>query len=137
MSGSNGCFLTCIQICQEADQEVWYSHLLKNFLQFAVIHTVQGFDVVNEAEVDVFQEPCCFFDDPMNVDEAQAAATVHKCSGEELPHVRGQGQKPGGPHAQGQGQRARGATPRPRSGGCTGAGRPKGATPRQGQEGLL
>ena len=135
MSGSNGCFLTCIQISQEADQEVWYSHLLKNFPQFAVIHTVQGFDVVNEAEVDVFQEPCCFFDDPMNVEEARAAATVHKRSREELPHVRGQGQKPGGPHAQGQGQRARGATPRPRSGGCTGAGGPKGATPRQGQEG--
>ena len=54
MSGSNCCFLTCIQISQEADQVVWYSHLLKNFPQFIVIHTVKGFDVVNEAEVDVF-----------------------------------------------------------------------------------
>ena len=89
MSGSNGCFLTCIQICQEADQEVWYSHLLKNFLQFAVIHTVQGFDVVNEAEVDVFQEPCCFFDDPMNVDQARVAVTAHKPGREELPHLQG------------------------------------------------
>ena len=35
--------------------------------QFAVIHTVKGFDVVNETEVDVFQEPCCFFDDPIDV----------------------------------------------------------------------
>ena len=89
MSGSNGCFLTCIQICQEADQEVWYSHLLKNFLQFAVIHKVQGFDVVNEAEVDVFQEPCCFFDVPMNVDQARVAVTAHKPSREELPHLQG------------------------------------------------
>ena len=87
MSSSNCCCLTCIQIFQEAGQLVWYSHLFKNFSQLVVIHTVQGFDVVNEAEVDVFQEPCCFFDDPMNVDEAQAAATVHKRSGEELPHV--------------------------------------------------
>ena len=76
-----------MQVSQETGKVVRYSHLLKNFPQFVVIHIVKGFDVVNEAEVDVFQEPCCFFDDPMNVDEAQAAATVHKCSGEELPHV--------------------------------------------------
>ena len=43
MSGSNCCFLTCIQISQEADQVVWYSHLFKNFPQFVVIHTVKGF----------------------------------------------------------------------------------------------
>ena len=43
---------------------VWYSHLLKNFPQFIVIHTVKGFSVVNKAEVDVFLERCCFFDDP-------------------------------------------------------------------------
>ena len=53
-SGSNCCFLTCIQISQEAGQVVWYSHLLKNFPQFVVIHTVKGFSVVNEAEADVF-----------------------------------------------------------------------------------
>ena len=46
---------------------VWYSHLLKNFPQFIVIHTVKGFGIVNEAEVDVFLELSCFFDDPMDV----------------------------------------------------------------------
>ena len=46
---------------------VWYSHFLKNFPQFVVIHTVRGFSVVSEAEVDVFLELSCFFDDPMDV----------------------------------------------------------------------
>ena len=46
---------------------VWYCHLLKNFPQFAVIHTVKGFSVVNEAEVKVFLELSCFFSDPMDV----------------------------------------------------------------------
>ena len=46
---------------------VWYSHLLKNFLQFVAIHTVKGFGVVNKAEIDVFLELSCFFDDPMDV----------------------------------------------------------------------
>ena len=46
---------------------VWYSHLLKNFPQFVVIHTVKCFGVVNKAEVDVFLELSCFFDDPTNV----------------------------------------------------------------------
>ena len=45
---------------------VWYSHLLKNFPQFIIIHTVKGFGVVNKAEVDVFQEFSCFFYDPMD-----------------------------------------------------------------------
>ena len=54
MFGSNCCFLTCIQIFHEADKVVWYSHLFKNFPVFVVIHTVKGFSVVNEAEVDVF-----------------------------------------------------------------------------------
>ena len=61
MSGSNCCFLTCIQISQEAGKMVWYSHLLKKFPQFAVIHTVKGFSIVNKAEVDVFLELTCFF----------------------------------------------------------------------------
>ena len=61
MSCSNFCFLTCIPISQETGQVVWYSHLFKNFPQFAVIHTVKGFSVVNEAEVDVFLEFSCFF----------------------------------------------------------------------------
>ena len=45
----------------------WYSHLLKNFPQFIVIHTVKGFGIVNKAEMDVFLEPSCFFDDPADV----------------------------------------------------------------------
>ena len=63
MSGSNFCFLTCIQVSQEAGQVVWYSHLFQNFPQFVVIHTVKGFGVVNKAE-DVFLEFSCFFYDP-------------------------------------------------------------------------
>ena len=46
---------------------VWYSHLFKNFPQFVVIHTVKVFGVVNKAEVDVFLELSCFFDDPADV----------------------------------------------------------------------
>ena len=47
---------------------VWYSHLLKNFPQFVGIHTVKCFGIVNKAEVDVFLELSCFFDDPLDVD---------------------------------------------------------------------
>ena len=61
------CFLTCIQISQEAGQVVWYSHLFKNFPQFIVIHTVKGFGIVNKAEIDVFLELYCFFHDPADV----------------------------------------------------------------------
>ena len=46
---------------------VWYSHLLKNFPQFIVIHTVKGFGIVNKAETDVFLELSCFFDDTVDV----------------------------------------------------------------------
>ena len=46
---------------------VWYSHLLKNFPQFIVIHTVKGFGLVNKAEIDVFLELSCFFDDTADV----------------------------------------------------------------------
>ena len=67
MSSSNCCFLTYIQVSQEAGQEVWYSHLLQNFPQFIVIHTVEGFGVVNKAEIDVFLELSCFFDDPADI----------------------------------------------------------------------
>src|SRR5574341_976574 len=67
MSGSNCCFLTCIQVSQEANKVVWYSHLFKNFPQFVVIHTVKGFSIVNETEVDVFLEFSCFFHDPADV----------------------------------------------------------------------
>ena len=59
--------MTCIQVSQEAGQVVWYSHLFQNFPQFMVINTVKGFGIVNKAEIDVFLEPFCFFDDPMDV----------------------------------------------------------------------
>ena len=67
MSVSNCCFLTSLQVSQEASKVVWYSLLLKNFPQFVVIHTVKGFGVVNEAEVDVFVELSCIFCDPTDV----------------------------------------------------------------------
>ena len=46
---------------------VWYSHLLKNFPQFVVIHTIKGFGIVNKADVDIFLELSCFFYDPVDV----------------------------------------------------------------------
>ena len=67
MSNSNCSFLTCIHISQEAVQVVWYSHLFQNFPQFIVIHTVEGFGIVNKAEIDVFLELSCLFKDPTNV----------------------------------------------------------------------
>src|SRR5574337_906105 len=76
MSSSNCCFLTCIQISQEAGQVVWYSCLLKNFPQFVMIHTVKGFGIVNKAEVDVFLELSCFIDDPANVGNLISGSSV-------------------------------------------------------------
>ena len=67
MSSSNCCFLTCIHVSQEEGQVVWYSHLFQNFPQFIVIHTVKGFGIVNKAEIDVFLELSCFFNDPLDV----------------------------------------------------------------------
>ena len=67
MSSSNCCFLTCIEVSQEADQVVWYSHLFQNFPPFIVIHTVKGFGIVNKAEIDTFLELSCFFDDPVDI----------------------------------------------------------------------
>ena len=67
MSSSNCYFLTCIQISQEAGKVVCYSHHFKNLSQFVVIHTVKGFGIVNKAEVGVFLELSCFFDDPSDV----------------------------------------------------------------------
>ena len=55
---------------------VWYSHLLKYFPQFAVIHTVKGFGIVNKAEIDVFLEFSCFFDDPMDVGNLISGSSV-------------------------------------------------------------
>jgi len=85
MSSSNCCFLTCKHFSQEAGQLVWYSHLFQNFPQFAVIHTVKGFGVVNKA--DVFLELSCFFDDPVDVGNlisgssafSKSSSTVQYC----------------------------------------------------------
>ena len=58
---------------------VWQSHLFKNFPQFVVIHTVKGFGIVNNEEVDAFLELSCFFDDPMyvgNLISGSAALTI-------------------------------------------------------------
>ena len=65
MSSSNCCFLTCIQISQEAGKVVWYSHLLKNFPQFIVIHTVSDLGIVNK--VDVFLKLSFFFNNAVDV----------------------------------------------------------------------
>ena len=65
-----------MQVSQEVDKVVWYSQLLKNFPQFVVIHTVKGFSIVNEVEVDVFLEFSCFFYDPMDVDNLISGSSV-------------------------------------------------------------
>ena len=62
MFGSNCCFLSCLQASQETGKVVWYSHLYKDFPQLAVIHTVRGFSIVNEAKVIFFLNPCFFYD---------------------------------------------------------------------------
>ena len=67
MSHSNCCFSTCTQISQEAVKGIWFSHLFKNFPEFAVIHTVKGFSIVNKAEIDVFLKLSCFSYDPTDV----------------------------------------------------------------------
>ena len=67
LSSSNCCFMTCIQVSQEAGQIVWYAHLFQNFPQFIAIHPVKGFGIVNKAELDVFLELSFFFDDPADV----------------------------------------------------------------------
>ena len=46
---------------------IWYSQLFKNFTEFAVVHIVKGFGIVNKAEIDVFLELSCFFYDPTDV----------------------------------------------------------------------
>ena len=59
--------MTCVQISQEAGKIVWHSHLVQNFPQFVVIHTVKGFGIVNKAEIDDFLEFSCFFNDSVDV----------------------------------------------------------------------
>ena len=67
MSGSNSCFLTCIQVSLETGKVIWYAHLFKYFPQFVVIHTVKGFNTLNKAEVGVFLEFSCFSYGPRDV----------------------------------------------------------------------
>ena len=76
LSSSNCCFLTCIQISQEAGKVVWYSRLFQNFPQFVVIHTVKGFGIVNKAEIDVFLKFSCFFDDPADVGDLTSGSSA-------------------------------------------------------------
>ena len=66
MSGFNCYFLTCTHVSQEERKVVWYSHFFKTFPQFVVIHTIKGFSVVSEAEVDAFLEAPCFFYEQIN-----------------------------------------------------------------------
>jgi len=75
-SSSNCCFLTCIHISQEAHKVIWYSYLFKTFPQFIVIHTVKGFSIGNEAEVDVFLEFSCFLYNPMDVGNLVSGSSV-------------------------------------------------------------
>ena len=56
-----------MHISEEAGKVVWYSHLFKNFPQFVVNHTVKGFGIGNKAEVNIFLDLSCFFDDPGDV----------------------------------------------------------------------
>ena len=76
MSSSNCCFLTCIQVSQEAGQVVWYSYLFQNFPQFIVIHTIKGFGIVNKAEIYVFLELSCFFNDPADVGNLISGSSI-------------------------------------------------------------
>ena len=59
---------------------VWYSHLMKNFPQFIVMHTVKGFGIVNKAEIDVFLELSCFFNDPVDVHNLISGSGFSKTS---------------------------------------------------------
>ena len=77
MSSSNCCFLTCIQVSQEAGKVVWYSHLLQHFPHFVVIHTFKGFSIVNEAEVNVFfWSSLAFFYDPTDVGNLSSGSSA-------------------------------------------------------------
>ena len=86
MSSSICCFLTCIQVSQEAGQVVWYSHLFQNFPQFIVIHTTEGFGIVNKAEIDVFLELSCFFDDPADIGNLISGSSAFSII-EQLEHL--------------------------------------------------
>ena len=79
MSSSNCYFLTCIQISQKAGQVVWYSLLFQTFPQFIVIHTVKSFGIVKKAEINIFLEFSCFFDNPMDVGNLISGSCVCVC----------------------------------------------------------
>ena len=81
MSRFNCCFLTCIQVSQQTGKVVSYSYLIKNFPKFVVIHTIKGFSIVNEAEIDVFLGLYCFFDDPADVGNLISGSSAFSKSG--------------------------------------------------------
>ena len=126
---------------------IWYSHLFQNFPQFIVIHTVKGFGIVNKAEIDVFLDLSCFFDDPADVGNlisgssafyktslntetahrVQAAATVHRVQPRgATPRLRSGAEAWRTPCPRGGGQEElshiRGQGPLQRVPGCDGAG---------------
>ena len=76
MSSSDPCFLTCIQISQEAGQVVWYAHLFQNFPPCVVLHMFKAVGVVNKAGVDVFLELSCIFDDSKDVGNLISGSSV-------------------------------------------------------------
>ena len=80
MFSSDCCFLTCIQVSQETGKVVRYSHLYKNFPQFAVIHTVKGSSIVNEAKVDVLLKFPCFVYDLMYIGNLISGSSTSKSS---------------------------------------------------------
>ena len=80
ISCTNYCFLTCIQISQETDKVVWYLHNFKNFPQLVLKHTVKDFGIVSKAEIDVFLELSCFFDDPVDVSNLISGSSAFSLS---------------------------------------------------------
>ena len=74
-------FVIALQVSQEVGKVTWYSYLFKNFLQFVLIHIVKGFNVVNEAEVNVFLQVSCFFSDPTDVGNLISGASASSKSG--------------------------------------------------------
>ena len=75
MSSTNCCFLSCLHFWRGRSGN-WYFHLFQNFPQFIVIHAVKGFGIVNKAEVYVFLELSCFFDDPLDIGNLISGASV-------------------------------------------------------------
>ena len=76
IQSSDCCFLTCIQVSQETGKMVWCSHLSKIFPQFLMIHTVKGFSIVHETEIDVFLKFPCFLYNPMNVGNLISSSSI-------------------------------------------------------------